>query len=466
MAVTEIPLINETDPQRQRLLDRVLYGQRQMQEGSSTAPVQHWTQGLARMLQAGIGGYVAGEARRDDEALVRNRNKLTAEALRSGDPIAALSQSEDPYLSGMGSRAALTKALRGEEAPELVQAVGPDGRMTWVPKSQAAGMGSALPKGPEAAPTRERGDGRGNIIQEEMAPDGSWRPIGSKPQFAPQQVPGPTERERNALAAGLQRGTPEYQRYILDQEEGGGPFTGNAMDAQASNILLTGDPASPAYAAAHAHLSQPRVNFDPNTGKMVTVSPDLSWAKPPAGGSPGAQQQPNIRGMTPRPDGMETLQVPGATITSTAGGAKMSPEEATKYTALDEGSRDIENAIGVLAPEGKVNEMGVVSGQSFLGAGGVPFTEGRQARQQMQRGIEAILRAMTGAAAPESEVDRYMGMFFPSPTDSDAAAVEKLETARRWVDGIKGQMRVGRPQLQGGGEIPPPPPGFVPLVRQ
>jgi hypothetical protein len=174
------------------------------------------------------------------------------------------------------------------------------------------------------------------------------------PRWQRQQGAGLTERQRNAIAAGLQPGTPEYEQYILgrDDNEGGGPFEGNAMDAQASNILLTGDPASPEYAAAYAWLAQPKVTFDATTGKSVIVSPDLTWAKQPtnpgaampfpiapnqSGGESGAlplmpsvtgsragptvqnaqgipQQQP-----APSAPGTETMQVPGATITTNPG---------------------------------------------------------------------------------------------------------------------------------------------------
>jgi hypothetical protein len=174
------------------------------------------------------------------------------------------------------------------------------------------------------------------------------------PRWQRQQGAGLTERQRNAIAAGLQPGTPEYEQYILgrDDNEGGGPFEGNAMDAQASNILLTGDPASPEYAAAYAWLAQPKVTFDATTGKSVIVSPDLTWAKQPTnpgaampfpiapnqpGGETGALPfMPSVTGnragptvqnaqglpqqqSAPSAPGTETMQVPGATITTNPG---------------------------------------------------------------------------------------------------------------------------------------------------
>jgi hypothetical protein len=188
------------------------------------------------------------------------------------------------------------------------------------------------------------------------------------PRWQRQQGAGLTERQRNALAAGLVEGTPEYQQYILgrDDNEGGGPFEGNAMDAQASNILLTGDPASPAYAAAYAHLAQPKVTIDPQTNRAVIVSPDLSWAaKPgqPRGGAgpipfmpgivgnnrPGptvenAQAMPQQQQTAPAPDGMETMQVPGATITTNPG-TGLSAADRSKLRSIRAEADSIKSAL-------------------------------------------------------------------------------------------------------------------------
>lgn len=263
--------------------------------------------------------------------------------------------------------------------------------------------------------------------------------------------------------------------------EGGAPFEGNAMDAQARNIVLQGDPNSQEYAAAYAYLSEPKITFDPTTNRTVVVTPPMGWARPPAGSAGVAAPQqlsgragPTIENMlglgaqqpqAPQLPGLETFQVPGgATVTSSPGGVKLTAEESTKVTAMQEGVKDVEAAIGLLAPSGEIDESAVAAGQSMLGVQGMPFTGGRDARQKMQRGIESILRAMTGAAAPESEVDRYMGMFFPSPLDSDAVALDKLNKAKSWLQGTLNQIAVGRPQLQGqspsGGAVPPPPAGF------
>lgn len=204
--------------------------------------------------------------------------------------------------------------------------------------------------------TRTRIDGADEVFEQFDPATGDWVELSRGPRWQQQQGPGLTERQRNALAAGLQPGTPEYEQYILgrDDNEGGGPFEGNSMDAQASNILLTGNPASPEYAAAYAHLAQPKVQFDPTTNKLVTVSPDLSWAaKPVQAGASDAPLplMPSATGNRPGPTiqnaqsvpsgaqaqtdvpGAETMQVPGATITSTPG-TGMSAADRTKLRTV------------------------------------------------------------------------------------------------------------------------------------
>lgn len=67
------------DPLRQ-------FGQRTMMAGASTAPVQSPLEGLSRALQAGMGGYFAGEADRQSAARSKNTNAALARALGAGTP--------------------------------------------------------------------------------------------------------------------------------------------------------------------------------------------------------------------------------------------------------------------------------------------------------------------------------------------------------------------------------------------
>lgn len=71
-----------------------------------------------------------------------------------------------------------------------------------------------------------------------------------------------------------------------------GAFKGNSMDAQAYNILTSGDPSSPEYAAAYNYASQPR--FDMKSGTQIT--PNMSAFRRP--GSTAGDMGGNGGGVT------------------------------------------------------------------------------------------------------------------------------------------------------------------------
>ena len=49
------------------------------------------------------------------------------------------------------------------------------------------------------------------------------------------------------------------------------------------------------------------------------------------------------------------------------------------------------------------------------------------------KGDEAALRAATGAAAPDAEVDRYTDMYAPSITDSYETRKQKIDALDRFI---------------------------------
>lgn len=68
------------------------------------------------------------------------------------------------------------------------------------------------------------------------------------------------------------------------------------------------------------------------------------------------------------------------------------------------------------------------------------------AQRDIQTGIEAALRTMTGAAAPEGEVVRYMRMFMPGPKDTKKSATQKINGLLKFMDDA------GRLVMQGRGD--------------
>lgn len=67
-----------------------------------------------------------------------------------------------------------------------------------------------------------------------------------------------------------------------------------------------------------------------------------------------------------------------------------------------------------------------------------------RARQDLRLGIEAVLRAATGAAAPESEVQRFLDQFEPTPFDTRETRRAKLERLRATLNNMMAAIQRGR----------------------
>jgi hypothetical protein len=85
------------------------------------------------------------------------------------------------------------------------------GAEKWVKQSQAAGLQAGAPSAPS---TRQVGDGKGGIIDQEFDPKtGAWKNVGNRAQFAPQQ---PQETWRTVTGPD---GKPLYQESSLGQRK-------------------------------------------------------------------------------------------------------------------------------------------------------------------------------------------------------------------------------------------------------
>lgn len=76
------------------------------------------------------------------------------------------------------------------------------------------------------------------------------------------------------------------------------------------------------------------------------------------------------------------------------------------------------------------------------------------AQRDVRVGIEAALRTMTGAAAPEQEVQRYMQMYMPTPLDTKESAKQKLDGLMSFMDKaekivMQGRGEIAQPSLDG-----------------
>lgn len=218
--------------------------------------------------------------------------------------------------------------------------------------------------------------------------------------------------------------------------------TGKTKAERDRNILLSGDPASAEYAAAYASAAAPRISYDPQTGDQISVTPDMSWARPPTfKGAAAAAGAPDAPGAA---RGASTGQ---PTVTAEPGRAA-SPARATFEANVNQATDDTDLAISRFfkgGPKGQ-EEKGVFQ-RSIAASGSIPLTNGRTASQAIRRAVEVLLRLRTGAAAPEQEVDRYTYDFSPSIFDTDEGARIKMQRMRTFFADMR---RIGESNIRAG----------------
>ena len=89
------------------------YGQQLMQQGTSTAPVGHWTQALARALQGASGAGWMADASQGQRQGQGQANQLLAQALQGGDLKGITSTAlGNPWTAPMGQQAQIVSAER------------------------------------------------------------------------------------------------------------------------------------------------------------------------------------------------------------------------------------------------------------------------------------------------------------------------------------------------------------------
>lgn len=123
-------------------------------------------------------------------------------------------------------------------------------------------------------------------------------------------------------------------------------------------------------------------------------------------------------------------------------------EQASKLAALKNAYQQVESiGNGLFTPAGEYKR-----GTAALSY--VPGTPEAKYEKQAYQAVEAWLRAMSGAAVPESEVKRYMDAYMPRPWDDPAVARDKL--SRMQAQYTETMNLMGKPmkqeqQPQGGG---------------
>jgi hypothetical protein len=126
---------------------------------------------------------------------------------------------------------------------------------------------------------------------------------------------------------------------------------------------------------------------------------------------------------------------------------KLPTDAAAKKAMLDQSEQAMRDAAKVFFKEdGSLDRTALTTGSM-----GIPLSDGRMARSRVRLAVEAALRAQTGAAAPESEVERYTDMYTPSTMDSDEAGRMKFNSLAQFIQATSSNLDLGR---QPGGQNP------------
>lgn len=119
---------------------------------------------------------------------------------------------------------------------------------------------------------------------------------------------------------------------------------------------------------------------------------------------------------------------------------KSTAEAAAKEQLLIGGLQNVKEFKAMLIPDGETVNRELLFGLSTR----APFTQGREAYTLIYDAIEAKLRAESGAAVPEPEVQRMAKRFVPSMLDNDQTIKTKLQKMEEFLKGAGEKTREGR----------------------
>ena len=221
-------------------------------------------------------------------------------------------------------------------------------------------------------------------------------------------------------------------------------FGGTGFKNQAADALLAlgqkiqaGETLTPAeqakYNLSYAILSQPTYRTD-ELGRTIEVPPmNLTGFPSPSGQAKGQGTSGVTETSARRLTGPKPLERESRTdlINAIEASKDLVIAREILFDNLDDNNR--------LTDKSEINTIDLVAGHA-----NVAKTEGRRARQAMRRSVEIILRARTGAAAPDTEVDNYMDLYFPSLYDNDAAARDKMQRLQGFFDAVIAYVEAGR----------------------
>lgn len=253
----------------------------------------------------------------------------------------------------------------------------------------------------------------------------------------------------------------------------GGVFAGTAMDAQDSNIILSGDPASPEYAMAYTRqYLTPKLtpSTDANGNPvMVPMMPAIPVGiRPPAGMAPATEAAP-----TEAPAVGDAGGPPSAVPQSVSGPTAGTPIPTGGPPKLTEAQVRNRQLYSVAAPElSIVNQTFDETAKLGNQAGGmlpadinsfVTSPGYQRAFNSLQTIIASYLYSTSGATANPAEVVKQTQVLMPKPGESAESIADKKARVETMVNAIKVGGMVSPPAEP---QAPPPPTGDQPREGQ
>lgn len=199
----------------------------------------------------------------------------------------------------------------------------------------------------------------------------------------------PTPQMQELEAAGIEAGTPEFRERI-----------------------------APA----------PLPKFEKVGNRLVRINPDGTTQDATPPGMPISSDEKPPSGYRYTPDGQSLEAIPGGPAT------KLPAADAAKIAALQTAEKSFEDAKSFYEKSDFTDR-----GNQILNRG-----EAGRAERTVRLAVESALRAMTGAAAPESEVESYMNLFGPSAWDTPTTARDKLDRLQDFLANLRANIEQGR----------------------
>jgi hypothetical protein len=224
---------------------------------------------------------------------------------------------------------------------------------------------------------------------------------------------------------------------------GTGPLQGKTLPIQNRNILMNGDPSSANYLRAYIDLSQPKTTFDPETGRMISVSPDMS-----------AYRKPTDSSISNAPQG-QTLGQPNVEITEGKGRTKPHADYAAKsggYYArmldaekelndLWAGKDKISGTTDDVDPNTVYNWKEFAKQKTPVVGNAMNSANFQRALQAQRNWVTANLRPESGAAIPPEELQQEMEKFFPVMGDNQLVVEQKARARKQTQANMKAQSQ-------------------------